>query len=291
MLAEGKTRIEIAEALGISRGYVGAILSDPDGVKERARKDRYRGTCEKCGGPTDGSAGPGKAPKVCMDCITGGAEPRPARQRPYRPLRRWAPTDSLAAIISWIEEHGRLPRSTDFQRRELRGEGRPSYPVIVRHLGVREQRKAAEEAEWQRRLRENVRIADRWQSETPWWVGQPHWTDVLISVASHIDAKLVISHRNAFVRREMMEAHGIDRIMASVGELVQQDDWGKLWRLDVADDEEPLVVVEVVNSTAEPDGTFKDYFLRVPPATETARAGVAWSFGVDPDVYDPEVET
>ena len=46
-------------------------------------------------------------------------------------------------------------------------------------------------------------------------------------------------------------------------------------------DDEPLRVVEVVNSTPEPDGTYRRYLLRVPPTTRTAREAVAWTFGFD----------
>ena len=46
-------------------------------------------------------------------------------------------------------------------------------------------------------------------------------------------------------------------------------------------DGEPLTVVEVVNSTPEPDGSHRRYFLRVPPDTRTAREAVAWTFGFD----------
>ncbi|WP_331386629.1 DUF6745 domain-containing protein [Saccharothrix sp. ST-888] len=56
-------------------------------------------------------------------------------------------------------------------------------------------------------------------------------------------------------------------------------------------DDEPVVMVEVVNSTAEPDGTFRTYWLRVPPGTRTARAGVAWTFGVNEADYHPQRET
>ena len=59
----------------------------------------------------------------------------------------------------------------------------------------------------------------------------------------------------------------------------------------VLPDDEPVVMVEVVNSTAEPDGTFRTYWLRVPPSTRTAREGVAWTFGVAEEEYRPERET
>jgi hypothetical protein len=55
--------------------------------------------------------------------------------------------------------------------------------------------------------------------------------------------------------------------------------------------EEPITMVEVINSTPEPDGGRKTYFLRVPPRTETARAGVAWTFGLTPEEYRPSAES
>jgi hypothetical protein len=50
-------------------------------------------------------------------------------------------------------------------------------------------------------------------------------------------------------------------------------------------------MVEVINSTPELDGTFRTYFLRVPPETRTARQGVAWTFGMTEQEYAPTVET
>lgn len=55
---------------------------------------------------------------------------------------------------------------------------------------------------------------------------------------------------------------------------------------------EPFVAVEVVNATAEPDGSHRRYFLRVPPRTRTARQAVAWTFGFeDARRYVPSIES
>lgn len=84
--------------------------------------------------------------------------------------------------------------------------------------------------------------------------------------------------------------------------------YGKLWRFVLPDGEEPGQVVEVVNGTPELDGTFKHYYLRVPfrmspqtlqavrpnePGVEikTAKAAVAWTYGMREDQYNPEVRT
>ena len=60
--------------------------------------------------------------------------------------------------------------------------------------------------------------------------------------------------------------------------LVQKDDHGKLWRLRPRWGGDARVV-EVVNATAEPDGSYRHYFLQVPPWIGTAREAVAWTFG------------
>lgn len=57
------------------------------------------------------------------------------------------------------------------------------------------------------------------------------------------------------------------------------------------DQDEPLVMVEVTNSTQEPDGTWKSYMLRVPPTVQTCQQAVAWTFGVDEREYAPAAES
>ncbi len=65
---------------------------------------------------------------------------------------------------------------------------------------------------------------------------------------------------------------------------------GRLWRVNLPP-EEPLVLVEVENATAEADGSRRRYFLRVPPHMRTAREAVAWTFDVPPEEYRPLTET
>lgn len=87
-----------------------------------------------------------------------------------------------------------------------------------------------------------------------------------------------------------LEHYGYDRYLEESGaESVHRDETGVLWRIAL-DGDEPVVMVEVVNSTPEPDGTHRAYWLRVPPRVRTAREGVARTFGVDSDIYRPERE-
>lgn len=89
----------------------------------------------------------------------------------------------------------------------------------------------------------------------------------------------IIGIPNLTIRRQAIEKYGYEYIVRG-GTPSQQNDWGTLWRLE-RPGEEDVVLVEVVNATAEPDGSFAHYFLRVPPDTTTAKDAVAWTFSED----------
>ena len=136
--------------------------------------------------------------------------------------------------------------------------------------------------------------------------------------------------RNAEVRRVLIERYGQSKYLVDAGaEEIARDACGVLYRKDIEGDE-PLVMVRVLNSTPEHDGSlskedaltvfgndalvvsgdaeahemnnvplcecsddarFKDYFLRVPPAIRTARAAVAWSFDLKSTQYAPAFQS
>ncbi|WP_406316341.1 hypothetical protein OHA77_04550 [Streptosporangium sp. NBC_01639] len=122
------------------------------------------------------------------------------------------------------------------------------------------------------------------------WSGTPTPADFAASMAG-LTPERIRAQENAELRRVMLEHYGYDRYLAESGATpLHRDETGVLWRIDLAEDE-PVTMVEVVNSTAEPDGTFRRYWLRVPPTTRTARAGVAWTFGLSEADYRPERET
>lgn len=112
----------------------------------------------------------------------------------------------------------------------------------------------------------------------------------------HIDKDFtpddIDNERNLEIRRAMMEIYDVKNyIIDSKAAVIHTDEWGTLYRKTLPLGGEPFVLVKVVNSTAEPDGTFKDYYLRVPPNMTTAREAIAWTFGKDSDEYKPEQET
>ncbi|MFG1854906.1 DUF6745 domain-containing protein [Actinomadura geliboluensis] len=122
------------------------------------------------------------------------------------------------------------------------------------------------------------------------WRGMPIPPDFVASLTG-LTADRISAEANAELRRVMLEIFGYDRYLAETGARpLHRDETGVLWSIDLPGDE-PVVMVEVVNSTPEPDGTYRTYYLRVPPGTRTARAGVAWTFGVDEADYHPEKQT
>lgn len=122
------------------------------------------------------------------------------------------------------------------------------------------------------------------------WRGMPVPADFLAELTS-LDPTRIRTEENAELRRVMLEYYGYDRYLAESGaEPIGKDETGILWRIALADDED-VVMVEVVNSTPEPDGTSRTYWLRVPPNTRTAKEGVAWTFGLDAKAYEPLRQT
>ncbi|MER6634783.1 DUF6745 domain-containing protein [Streptomyces microflavus] len=122
------------------------------------------------------------------------------------------------------------------------------------------------------------------------WRGMPVPAAFLAELAT-LTPQRIREEENAELRRVMLEYYGYDRYLTESGaEPVHRDETGILWRIAL-DGDEDVVMVEVVNSTPEPDGTHRTYWLRVPPATRTAKDGVAWTFGLDGAAYAPVRQT
>ncbi|MFF4715855.1 DUF6745 domain-containing protein [Streptomyces eurythermus] len=122
------------------------------------------------------------------------------------------------------------------------------------------------------------------------WRGMPVQASFVAELRT-LTPERIRSEENAELRRVMLEFYGYDRYLAdSAARPLHRDETGTLWRIDL-DGDEPVVMVEVLNSTAEPDGSHRTYWLRVPPTTRTARQGVAWTFGLAEAAYAPLRET
>ena len=90
---------------------------------------------------------------------------------------------------------------------------------------------------------------------------------------------------NAELQRELIDAYGgLERYLADAGaKIVHEDETGRLVRREAGD--EPIIAVQVVCPT-----TVRQYVLRVPPKTKTAREGVAWTFGL-PSFNQPTIQS
>ncbi|MGC9666065.1 DUF6745 domain-containing protein [Planosporangium sp. 12N6] len=122
------------------------------------------------------------------------------------------------------------------------------------------------------------------------WRGMPIPAE-LVDELPRLTVERIRVEANAEVRRVMLEHFGYERYLREAGATRRgEDEAGVLWQVWLPNDE-PLVMVEVVNSTPEPDGTHRRYWLRVPPTTRTPREGVAWTFGLTAEEYAPLVQT
>jgi hypothetical protein len=146
-----------------------------------------------------------------------------------------------------------------------------------------------------------------------WGVYSVHGVRVpadIIEQPQLITVQRIDGEQNAEIRRVMIERYGIDRYLHDSGAEVLHEDCDqfghprKLVRKNRAGDE-PIVAVFVRNSTLEPDGSRKDYMLRLHPELRplldagnfgapqkfTCRNAVASTFGMRGEQYEPEIET
>jgi hypothetical protein len=98
-----------------------------------------------------------------------------------------------------------------------------------------------------------------------------------------------LNEPNAELRRLIAERMGYARLLDDLrAERIASDEYGTLWRLLVRrGDDEEVVLVDVVNSTVEPDGSRRRYVLRVPPDQRVPRDAIGWTFGLPPGTYQP----
>jgi len=220
---------------------------------------------------------------MCASCYQGLATDSPKRVKGlYRRHRRWSRELVIDAYVEVALELGRLPMVKDFCPAVIPGRdvplgerGRPCTATVYKYLGRPG--------------------ADDW----------PSMRNAAIAAADRLPIGMVLDTRaNAWWRRRVIEELGPEKLLGEVGTLLQQDDYGKLWKLDIEIEDgwredghvwrEPdpfVVMVEVVNSTPNPDGSSDVYYLRVPPDTKTAREGVAWTFGSAAEEYELEDQT
>ena len=158
-----------------------------------------------------------------------------------------------------------------------------------------------------------IQYPDGWSIHAVHGVRVP--ADIIEQPAS-ITIERIANEPNAEIRRVMIERYGADRYLLDSGaQIIHRDATGLLYRKDVPDDE-PIVMIRVLNSTPEPDGVmsrdealaafgdagkaamdasegsrFKEYMIRVPPHMTRAHEAVAWTFGLADEAYHPAIES
>ncbi len=116
----------------------------------------------------------------------------------------------------------------------------------------------------------------------------------VITAPRTIEVHEIERERNSEVRRVMIERMGWERYLHRSNAMVLDEcERGTLLVLPHQPQprDEALRMLRVQNSTPEPDGTRKNYFIRVPPTVMTAKEAVAWTFGMTEKDYAPLNET
>lgn len=118
--------------------------------------------------------------------------------------------------------------------------------------------------------------------------------DYIIEEPEKITVDDIESEENVEIRRVKIDQYDRETpgkyLMDSGAEEIHRDDWGILYKKEMENDE-PIVMVKVVNSTPESDGTFKEYFIRVRPDVTTAHEAVASTFRTTTEEYNPQIQT
>lgn len=110
---------------------------------------------------------------------------------------------------------------------------------------------------------------------------------LMIVNQENLNAKDILRCSNVEIRNFLVKQYGHLRFFKELsGEIIHREGDSELISLQLVKDEEPLTVVKVKDSTT---GEF--YILRVPPTVKTCKEAIAWTFGFEPDEYNPIIET
>lgn len=145
---------------------------------------------------------------------------------------------------------------------------------------------------WYRNGRKHGLDADKWGSISYYYEGvriPPHF----YTKPDSLSITEVLAHNNTEVRYVGIKIVGMDKVLESNRTTIIHKDEEKnqiLFQIKGIF-EEPVSYVKVVNSTQEPDGTYKDYYLCVPPDMKTCKQAVAWTFRLEEQEYQPGQET
>jgi hypothetical protein len=131
-----------------------------------------------------------------------------------------------------------------------------------------------------------LRYRDGWSAYVWKGVEVPAWT---IEHPEQITLSNIADTFDPVLRNCLIDIMTPERFIKGGGATrVAADETGVLWRKHWTYRGSIIgswSAVEVVNGTADRDGTYRHYFVRVPPHLGTAREAVAWSYGLSAEQY------
>jgi hypothetical protein len=189
--------------------------------------------------------------------------------------------DAWIARLNWFKDEypfGPIQKFTNEEGRLHRDDG-PAYITPTRITWYKDGRKHGMDADKYGSLfyyYENIRVP-------------PHY----ITNPESLTLQEVLAHVNTEVRFVGMKIVGMDKVMNDKKTKIihRDEEKGQVLFQIKGIFQDPVCYVKVVNSTQEPDGTFKDYYLCVPPNVKTCKQAVAWTFRLEEQEYQPEQET
>lgn len=200
---------------------------------------------------------------------TIGVDPEDARReiKAAEPIP-WTKKRVLDGIFGFLHREGRWPVSKDLRLKN----GLPHYSWWS-YLSNLDQ-------DW-----DAARVSPR-----DWWERQ-------VAKDKRCTPEMALTLRNVLARKEAIERHGFHTyVERGIATLVDSHpEFGELYELPGETPKEPMKLLKVINSTPEADGSFANYYLRVPPEMTDVREAVRWTFNGNEALgeleYAPLIET
>lgn len=104
--------------------------------------------------------------------------------------------------------------------------------------------------------------------------------------------RILFEIENQELKTSLIKKHGFNNLIEKTKyEVKNQDDYGALIKIYNPHNKRDYYFVKVINGTPEADGSFKDYYLQVPPDMDTAKEAVAWTYGLAENEYELTLRT